>query len=369
MSETATLTSRERVTRMLERRDHDRVPRHDNYWRETIERWQKEGLDGDASDVLRFLGSDFHDLGGSWPAPFPGRHEVVSEDESTQVLLDPWGKKVRYWKGRSGTPEHLAFGCDSRETWERTFKPVYRDLVPDIDGDAVRDRYRRGREAGKWCYLTGLESFESTRALMGDEIAMMAMAEEPDWVVDVTRTYTDAVIRGLDALMETGVEPDGLWIFGDMAYRGGTMCSPRMYREIIWPDHKRLVDWAHERGMKFIYHTDGDVRGVLDLYVEAGFDMIQPLEAKARMDVRELAPQYGDRLAFFGNIDMTVAGQNDPEKLEEELRTKLEAGKAARAYAYHSDHSVPPTVSWNTYRRLMELLDQYGRYDESGGPR
>ena len=40
------LTSRERMHRMLERRDHDRVPRHDGYWPETIARWQKEGLEG-----------------------------------------------------------------------------------------------------------------------------------------------------------------------------------------------------------------------------------------------------------------------------------------------------------------------------------
>jgi uroporphyrinogen decarboxylase len=115
--------------------------------------------------------------------------------------------------------------------------------------------------------------------------------------------------------------------------------------------------------MKVIFHTDGDVNSVLDLYVAAGFDMLQPLEAKANMDVRKLAPKFGDRLAFFGNIDMAVAGTNDREKIEHEVRTKLAAGMAAKAYAYHSDHSVPPTVSWETYQFIRELLDKYGCYD------
>jgi len=45
------LTSCERVNRMMERRDHDRIPRHESFWAETITRWQGEGLEGDTSAV------------------------------------------------------------------------------------------------------------------------------------------------------------------------------------------------------------------------------------------------------------------------------------------------------------------------------
>jgi hypothetical protein len=41
----------------------------------------------------------------------------------------------------------------------------------------------------------------------------------------------------------------------------------------------------------------------------------------------------------------------------------LKAGMATRRYIYHSDHSVPPSVSWDTYRYVIELLDKYGNYD------
>ena len=135
------------------------------------------------------------------------------------------------------------------------------------------------------------------------------------------------------------------------------------YRSLIWPDHRRLAGWAHEKGLKFIYHTDGDVNGVVDLYIQAGFDCLQPLEAKARMDIRTLIPRYGDRLAFFGNIDIRVLSTNDPDQVEEELRSKLEAGKSRRGYIFHSDHSVPPAVSWKTYQHVIRLLNNLGKYD------
>ncbi|MBI4024095.1 MAG: hypothetical protein HY360_03885, partial [Verrucomicrobia bacterium] len=89
------LTSRERMTRMLERRDHDRVPRHDGYWPETIERWKGEGLDGDYQTVLRLLGGDISGVCWSWPVPFPNRNEVLAEDERTKVVRGSLGKVER----------------------------------------------------------------------------------------------------------------------------------------------------------------------------------------------------------------------------------------------------------------------------------
>ena len=356
------LTSQERVHRAFTRQDHDRVPRHESFWGETITRWKDEGLSGDAQTVLDMLGSDFHGLCWVWPCIFPGQDTLIEEDAQTRVVRDSQGKRVRYWKEKSGTPEHLGFECSSREVWEHTFKPALLDTGLQIDPDAVKRNYRRGRAKGLWCHLTGVESFEETRSLMGDEITLMAMVEDPEWIRDVSRTFTDQVLRNFDAAMATGIQPDGLWIYGDMAYNHATMCSPQMYKELIWPDHKRMAEWAHAHNMKFIYHTDGDINGVMDLYVQAGFDCLQPLEAKAGVDIRTLCPKYGRQLAFFGNIDVMKMATNDLAAIEDEIKAKFVAGMATKGYIYHSDHSVPPQVSWKTYQAIMQMVEKFGRY-------
>jgi len=232
-----------------------------------------------------------------------------------------------------------------------------------LDVDAVADAYKRGRMGDKWTFLTGVDPFEETRSLMGDEITLMAMIEEPEWVRDVAVTFTDVVLRNFDAAISSGIKPDGLWIYGDMAFKTATMCSPSLYRELIWPEHKRFADWAHAHGMKCIFHTDGDVNSVIEDYIEAGFDCLQPLESKASMDIRNLCPRYGDRLSFFGNIDIMVMMTNDMDLIEAEICAKLAAGKLARNYIYHSDHSVPPQVSWETYQKVIRLVDRYGNYE------
>lgn len=361
------MTGRDRVRAMFDRRDHDRVPRDDGYWSETISRWNREGFVGDWHDARESIHPDFHPLVGTTPRLYT-EDQVVRDDGDTRVVRDQWGGVMRYWKNRSGVPEHLGFECDSREAWERQIKPRMRAMTPQdnfyggVRLANLRNLCAQGLTRGRWLYVSALESFELMRRLIGDETMLIAMAEDPYWVRDISETVTNLVLRDLDAAMACGIESDGLWVYGDMAYNHGTVCSPAMYRDLIWPDHKRLADWAHAHGMKFIFHTDGDVRGVLDDYIRAGFDCLQPLEAKAAMDVRRMAPIYGDRLAMFGNIDMAVLGTNDLEKIEIEVRSKLAAGMAVRAYAYHSDHSVPPTVSCKTYCFLLELLDRYGRY-------
>lgn len=356
------LTSRERVNRMFARQDHDRVPRHESFWPETITRWQGEGLNGDAQTVLDLLGGDFSSLCWIWPNCLPGRETVVESDADTRVVRDAQGKLVRYWRNKSGTPEHLGFDCDTPEKWEKQYRPALLETGLQIDPDATKRAYRKAREQGQWCHLTGVESFEETRSLMGDEITLMAMVEEPEWVRDVSRVFTTQVLRNLDAAMATGIEPDGLWIYGDMAFKTTTMCSPQMYKELFWPDHKRLADWAHAHNMKLIYHTDGNINGVMDLYVAAGFDCLQPLEVKASMDIRELCPRYGKELAFFGNVDVMTMISNDLDLIEEEIREKLTAGKTTHGYVYHSDHSVPPQVTWKTYQGIIDLVEKYGAY-------
>ena len=89
--------------------------------------------------------------------------------------------------------------------------------------------------------------------------------------------------------------------------------------------------------------------------------MSPALEAKAGLDVRKLKADYGDRLTFMGNIAIQVMSTGDPGLIEKEVKSKLLAAKDRRGYIYHSDHSVPPSVSFESYQWAMELVDRYGK--------
>jgi uroporphyrinogen decarboxylase len=312
--------------------------------------------------VLETLDADLCQLCWYWPHPYPNRLIVLEEDEDTRVTMNGSGTIERSWKNKSGTPEHLGWDCNTRDKWDRAYKPAFLAQQVQVDVDVVRELYNEARQRNKWTFLAGVEAFEALRKIIGDEACMYTILDDPDWIVDIAETEATVLLRNFQAILDAGVQPDGIWIYGDMAFNTMTFCSPSAYRELIWPQHKRIADWAHANKMKLIFHSDGNLQGVIDLYIDAGFDCIQPMESKAGMDVRRLSQTHGDRLSFFGNIDVMKLLKNDLDLIEEEIRTKFAAGMAHRGYLYHSDHSVPPQVSWQTYQAVIGMVERYGRY-------
>jgi len=358
------MTGRERVNRAMSGQDQDRVPFTETVWPQTFQRWAGEGGPADYATLVGRLDSDFHPT-ITWiiPKPLGADHqEVVSEDEQTRLVRDPFGATLRIWKARAGTPEHHGWECDSPEIWKSKFRPALESVAPDFDRGRCVASAAEGARSGRWRNASTLEPFEFLRKLLGDEATMIALAEEPEWVREISEVSTTVTLAHCQALLDAGVELDGLWVYGDMAFKTGTFCSPTMYREIVWPQHRRFAEWAHARGLKAIYHTDGDVRRVVGDFIEAGFDSLQPLEAKASMDIRELAPQIGSRISLFGNMDVMVYAFGSEDDIRAEVESKMAAGKATGRYIFHSDHSIPPQVSWDRYQFILSLYRQLAAY-------
>jgi uroporphyrinogen decarboxylase len=102
------------------------------------------------------------------------------------------------------------------------------------------------------------------------------------------------------------------------------------------------------------------VRKFIPLLIETGFDCVQPLEARQGNDVRDLKGRFGSQIALFGNISADVMSQTKAA-IEEEVSTKVEAAKGGGGYIFHSDHSVPPLISFDNYCFVMEQAKKHGR--------
>ena len=187
------------------------------------------------------------------------------------------------------------------------------------------------------------------------------MALEPDFIEEFIKYYSDFTINMLEIILADGIKPDALWYFSDLCYKNGMLFSPVFYRERIMKYHKRVFDFCKSRGMKIIYHCDGYIGELLPLLIEAGIDCIQPMEARCGNDVRVYKKLYGDRIAFFGNISADILSTGKTQ-IEGEVREKLLAAKAGGGYIFHSDHSIPPTISFDNYCYSLELARKYGQY-------
>jgi len=97
---------------------------------------------------------------------------------------------LKYWKNKSGTPEHVDFHMTSRAIWEREYKPLLfpfdRERVGGVK--AQRENLARWRARGKWTFFGSTLVWENMRASMGDYAMFMALVEDPNWMLDEMAT-------------------------------------------------------------------------------------------------------------------------------------------------------------------------------------
>ncbi|MCP4251317.1 MAG: hypothetical protein GY778_30140 [bacterium] len=371
------MTSKERVTRTLARRQPDRVPIYDQFWFETqVDFRQRIGRPFPPGTTWNNANAWSHHHGTLWEhfdmdilqVGWPDYRlrmiepEVLDENEEWMLHRDGNWAELRWWKHKMGTPEHVGFGINTPDRWAEV-KPLLTASPARVRWEEMWPVYRRAREANRYvCYGT-VEPFEMVKDVLGHEIMLMAMIESPDWLHDVFETYAGLAIELFEIVEAEGMVCDGAFVYGDIAYKNGPFMSPQHYREFLQPYHRRMFHEFSKRGMPVLYHSDGDIRIVLDDLIETGVCAINPLENSAGMDVRELAPQVGDRVGFVGNIDVKVLLTNDRDRVREEIRSKLRAAMPYAGYVYHSDHSIPPGVTLETYEAMLADVRDLGRYD------
>ena len=151
---------------------------------------------------------------------------------------------------------------------------------------------------------------------------------------------------------QLGMIPDGILTADDLGSAHGPLMAPQTWSAVFKPQVARLGAFLRQHGIDFWLHSDGAVGLLIDDFVDAGVQVLNPLEVKAGMDVVELRRRYGKRLAFYGNIDATkMAGPQ--ETIVTELRRKIPIA-CQGGYVFHSDHSCPPGVSLERYRWILE---------------
>ena len=354
----AELTTHERYLRVFNHENPDRLPRHDSPWGSTVARWQKEGLPPGIGPH-EFFGWDniagiSHDNSPRFPVG------TVEETDEFYVHTTPWGATMRNWRHRGGVPEFLDFRIKDRDSWAAA-KERMTPTDDRVDWAHLEAQYPTWQASGAWIVAGawfGYDVFASWH--VGYDRFLIALADDPDWCKDMIETALELNIAMLEMIWERGYKFDAVQWPDDMGYRNGLFFSVDTYRRVVKPAQKRMIDWCHDRGVKTMLHSCGNIMALIPELVEIGLDALNPLEQKAGMDVFALKGAWGEKLVLEGGID--VRNMSDGAAIEEEIRTKLPVLKENGGYIFHSDHSVPETVSFADYCRITELARYYGSY-------
>ena len=168
----------------------------------------------------------------------------------------------------------------------------------------------------------------------------MGMALDPECGDQMGRTYADMCIGMWEILFEREGLPDGIWFFEDMGFKNRPFMSPEMYRELVMPFHRRTIDFAHAHGLPVIMHSCGFVEPLLPGVVDAGFDCLPAMEVTAGMALQ----------------------RSRRDGIRRELESKIPAVMRNNGFILHSDHSIPESAEYDTYRYFQDVGLKLGTY-------
>ena len=174
--------------------------------------------------------------------------------------------------------------------------------------------------------------FQDTCAAFGMENALMNMIANPEIYEAVDAKIMEFYLKANEIFYEaTKGRLNAVLIGNDMGSQRGLMLSPDMVRRFIMPGCKKLVEQAHSYGLKVIYHSCGSIVDIIPDLIEAGVDIIHPIQALAAgMEPQGLKEKFGDKVSFCGGVDtqdLLVNGTpEDVKNKVKELRTIFPTG-------------------------------------------
>ena len=334
----------------------DRIGKHDWYWKETVRRWQEEGLPAGA-DLGKRYGLDITMMPYDQSPRF--EREVLEEEDETLVERNQFGMTLRKWKAKEGAEQEIDCLIKTAADWDK-YKDRFLPSADRYEADVV-EKLQGNHEKGAYSVYWYLEPFELAWRFLGFTETLMLMATEPELMNRIFEACADQIIGTYEAVAAKGAVFDGNWAGGDIACTKGPLFSPKMYRDLLKPHHKRIFTYFNDRDMPTLYHGDGNNQLLIEDFIDAGVRALHPLEVKAGMDILELKPKVDGRLVLFGGIDVQELSKGKKE-IEKEIRTKVPVAMEGGGYIYCVDHSVASSVSLENYEYAQSLIDEVGQY-------
>ena len=233
----------------------------------------------------------------------------------------------------------------------------------------LRDRALAIKRETPYAVVSGISGvvYEFCWYLRGLENLFADMIEQPEVfkaIIDRTlKFWMDWFRLFLD---EAGDVVDVIMIGDDLAGQSGPLFSPRIYREIVKPRHKRLVQYIKSRTRaKLWYHSCGSIVTYLPDLLDNGIDILNPVQISAKdMAPAMLKARFGDKVVFWGGgVDSQhVLPRGTPEQVRENVRANLEAFKPGGGYVFNNVHNIQADVPPENVLAMFDAAYEFGKY-------
>lgn len=157
---------------------------------------------------------------------------------------------------------------------------------------------------------------------------------------------------------------DLLILGDDIAMQTGMLMSLDMWRENFKPRLKRVIQAAKEvkPDIHVFYHSDGNVWDAIPDLIEAGIDVLNPVQPEC-MDPAQVKREFGDRLSFFGTISVQKTMPfGTPDDVRAEVKLRMETVGRNGGLLLAPSHVLQPDTPWENIVAFFNAIEEFGYY-------
>lgn len=383
----ASLSHRERVLLALNHQEADRVPIDLGGWacyftegayRNLLEHLglRDEPVINDwflvekvSEEVLRRFDVDFRRVSLHPPDGF---QTIVHLDGT---WTDEWGitkRKIGHHSARLGRIVYYA---------EMIHPPLAEASTTDLETYSWPDPYDPGRFRGlaeevQYLYnntdyalvasAVGMGIFEQAQWLRGPQQFLMDLLLNKKFALRLIEKVLEFQLAVIERYMDiVGPYVQMVETSDDYGTQVGLIISPTLYREMLQPSHRQLIEKIKEKTeAKVFLHSCGSISGILEDLIDTGVDVINPVQPLAKdMDSDLLKRRFGGRVVFHGGIDVQrVLPYGSAEEVREEVKRRIRAFGPGGGYILAPAHNIQDDVPPENVVVMFEAAHQYGQY-------
>jgi uroporphyrinogen decarboxylase len=254
----------------------------------------------------------------------------------------------------------------NKVSWQAlTHSPWDNAGMPDFWGELRRRVLKLRENTDRALVITcGCNLFEWGTFLRKMDNFLMDIYEEDDEVIRLVEALTELHLRSLENVCKAVGDIVDILRFGDdLGMSTGMFMSQEKYRTIFKPGHSKMCEYVHKHStMKTFLHSCGSIYPILGDLIEAGYDIINPVQITARqMDPATLKKEFGKDIVFWGGGCNTQSILNlaTPQEVYDHTRKMIDIFFQDGGYVFNTVHNILPDVPEENMLAMYRAVNEY----------
>ena len=294
----------------------------------------------------------------------------IFEDGDYWAFIDRWGSKLHmpkddglYFDWVEFPIKETSMTALDRYQWPQPDPPGYIDQLQA----QAKYLYENTDFALVGSGLLGGGIFEQPARTMGLENFLLSLVTDPKFADRFMERITEIYIESCNTYLDQiGKYLQVFTYWDDVNSQDGWLISPDIYRKMIKPKQRRLVEAIKKKtDAKLYYHGCGAVFELIPELIEIGFDIINPVQVSAAgMETQVLKKTYGQDIVFWGGgIDtQKTLPFGTPEEVSEEVKQRIDDLAPEGGFVFAPVHNIQAYVPPENIVAAFETALEYGKY-------